>query len=279
METVKPELDREARGEVYRHTATVRVTHWLNVLFLTFMLGSGLQILNAHPSLYWGSRSDPEAAWLEFSAGLSASGQLRGHTRLFGREFDTTGILGVSEGPAGTLEQKAFPGWATIPSTRWLAMGRRWHLFFAWLFVINGLVYVTYSVAAGHLRRDLLLRRTELKGFGTSLLQHLSPRRLRAEVAGGYNPLQKLSYLGIIFLAGPLIILTGLTMSPWLNSVFPWLLDLFGGRQSARSLHFLVAFALVLFVLVHVAMVVVVGPLNQLRAMIIGRLRIKGDKG
>ncbi|WP_303908424.1 cytochrome b/b6 domain-containing protein [Thiohalomonas denitrificans] len=279
MESAKIDPDPESRGEIYRHTVTVRVTHWLNVLFLTFMLGSGLQILNAHPSLYWGSRSDPQAAWLEFSAYQTPSGELRGHTRLFGGEFDTTGVLGASEGPEGTLEQRAFPGWATLPSTRWLAMGRRWHFFFAWLFVINGLLYIVYIITAGHLRRDLLLRRTELKGFGTSLLQHLSPRRLRAEAASGYNPLQKLSYLGVIFLAGPLIVLTGLTMSPWLNTVFPWLLDLFGGRQSARSLHFLVAFALVLFVLVHVAMVVVVGPLNQLRAMIIGRLRIEGDKG
>ncbi len=144
--------------------------------------------------------------------------------------------------------------------------------------MINGLIYITYILLASHLRKDLLPNRAELKGFWRSLLRHLNPRRLRADAASGYNVLQKLSYLGVIFVAGPLMILTGLTMSPWLDTVFPWLLDLFGGRQSARSLHFIIAFALVLFVVVHVAMVVVVGPLNHLRAMITGWLRIKGGE-
>ncbi len=103
------ETDRKSGDDVYRHTVPVRITHWLNVLFLTFMLGSGLQILNAHPSLYWGSRSDAQSVWLEIGTSRTAAGELRGYTRLFGREFDTTGVLGPSEDGEGSSSSRPFP--------------------------------------------------------------------------------------------------------------------------------------------------------------------------
>ena len=258
----------------YRHPLPVRISHWLNVLILTIMLGSGLQIFNAHPTLYWGSRSDADRAWLALESRRTASGELEGVTRLLGQELDTTGVLGASDGANG-LQSRGFPAWATIPGPRWLAMGRRWHFFFAWLLVANGLFYLTYQLASRQATRSLLPSLGELKDLGRSIREHLGIRRLRQQAARGYNPLQKLSYFVVVLGLGPLVLLTGLAMSPWLDSTFPWLLDLFGGRQSARSIHFLAAFAFVAFVLVHLAMVVLVGPINHVRAMITGRLSIK----
>lgn len=260
--------------KVYRHPWPVRISHWLNLLFLLVLLGSGLQIFNAHPALYWGSRSDADRALLSMEARRADDGTLQGITTVLGREFVTTGVLGVSEGPAGMTEARGFPSWSTIPGPRWLAMGRRWHFFFAWLFVINWAVYAAYTAASPRHRREFFPGRHELRGLSASLRNHLSLRRLRVEAAHGYNVLQKLSYIVVIFAFVPLIILTGLTMSPWLDTAFPWLLDLFGGRQSARTVHFLAALGFVLFTLVHVAMLLLVGPLNHLRAMITGRLRV-----
>jgi len=266
------------RRTAYRHSLSVRVTHWLNVLFLTIMLGSGLQIFNAHPSLYWGSRSDPGSAWLTMEAVRSAEGELRGRTRIFGLTLDTTGVLGLSESLYGGPEARGFPTWATIPSHRWLAMGRRWHFFFAWLFVVNGVAYLGLSVANRHFSRDLLPTVGELRGIGKSLRHHLSLRNIREESGRGYNVIQKLTYLAVVFALGPLVLLTGLTMSPWMDTVAPQLLTVFDGRQSARTIHFLVALAFVLFVLVHVTMVLLVGPVNHIRAMITGRLKVKDDE-
>lgn len=262
---------------VRRHALPVRLTHWLNLVILLALLGSGLQIFNAHPALYWGDRSDADKAWLAMRARPSEDGEQQGVTALFGREFTTTGLFGLSAGRFDQPEARGFPRWATIPSDRWLAMGRRWHFFFAWLFVLNGLFYVGYAVASRHLARDLAPRGAELKGIGHSVRQHLSLRRLRAESARGYNVLQKLSYLIVVFVLAPLVIVTGLTMSPWLNSALPWLTALFDGRQSARTIHFIVAFAFIAFVLIHVVMVVLVGPVNHVRAMITGRLRVQED--
>lgn len=267
----------KTRTYSYRHRASVRIFHWLNVVFLTVMLGSGLQIFNAHPALYWGSRSDTGKAWLSMTSVRSEQGGIRGITQLFGTNFDTTGLLGASSGEHEGLETRGFPRWATLPSNRWLAMGRRWHFFFAWLFVLNGLFYVLLSVKNRHLFRDLLPRGSELKDVGGSIGRHLHLRHLRADSQRGYNVLQKLSYLAVVFLFGPLMILTGLTMSPWIDSVFPQLLTVFDGRQSARTIHFLVAFGFVLFVIVHLVMVILVGPINHIRAMITGRLKVERD--
>ncbi|MEW6443229.1 MAG: cytochrome b/b6 domain-containing protein [bacterium] len=259
---------------VSRHSLSVRFTHWVNVVVLAVMLGSGLQIYNAHPASYWGSRSDRDQAILSMRSERLETGELRGVTEAFGRRFDTTGVLGAFKDDHGQWESRGFPSWATIPGERWLAMGRRWHFFFAWLFVLNGLFYAAAAVAGRHLTRDLLPTWPELKDLGGSIRRHLSFRVLRAESEHGYNVLQKLSYLVVVFVLGSLVVLSGLAMSPWLNSVVP-LPALFGGRQAARTVHFVIAFSFVAFVIVHVAMVLVVGPLRHLRAMTTGRLRVK----
>jgi thiosulfate reductase cytochrome b subunit len=259
----------------YRHTLPVRVMHWINVIALTILLMSGLNIFSAHPALYWGKSSytgRPPA--FEITAKEDADGNPIGLTRLFGREFVTTGLLGASAGPEGDLVPRAFPTWLTIPDTRWLSMARRWHLFFAWIFVINGLCYIAYSIAARHVTRDLAPTRADWRSIGRSIIDHLRFKHPTGEAAKHYNVLQKIAYLTVIFVLLPLVILMGFAMSPWLNALPAGWVDLFGGRQSARTIHFVVAWLLVAFVLIHVFEVIVSGFWNHLRSMITGRYRI-----
>jgi thiosulfate reductase cytochrome b subunit len=198
------------------------------------------------------------------------SGQLMGVTRILDYAYDTTGILGASTDGTGQTRARGFPDWATIPGPQWLAMGRRWHLFFAWLFVVNGLLFVLYAIISRHLANDLMPWWKDLRGIGRSVLDHLLFRHPKGEAARRYNVLQKIAYILVIFGLGPLIVLTGLSMSPMLNAAFPELLTLFDGRQSARTIHFITAFAFIGFVLIHVFMVLISGVWNNLRSMITG---------
>ncbi|MGA7297348.1 MAG: cytochrome b/b6 domain-containing protein [Rhodanobacteraceae bacterium] len=262
----------ETARSIHRHRWPVRLMHWINLLCMTILLMSGLQIFNAHPALYWGHDSNFDHPWLSIGAERGGDGTLHGVTRIGSASIPTTGVLGVSGGSDGRApSQRAFPTWATIPGPQWLSMGRQWHFFFAWLLVINGVFYVLYSLMARHLDKDLLPHRRQLRTLGHTFWQHLRLRFPKGEEAREYNVLQKLTYLAVIFLLGPLIVLTGLTMSPWVDSALPQLLWLFGGRQSARAIHFLCAFSFLAFVLVHVAMVVLSGTWNNLRSMITGR--------
>jgi len=259
-----------------RHALLVRITHWVNVVAFCVLLMSGLQIFNAHPSLYWGKSSyhgDPPL--LRMMARSTADGERIGVTRVLGSEFDTTGLFGLSRDPGGALTERGFPAWMTLPGARWLALGRRWHFFFAWVFVINGLLYLAYCIASRHVARDLLPERSEWRTVGQSIIDHLRLRHPQGEAAKRYNVLQKITYLIVVFVLLPLVVLMGLAMSPSLNSVWPGWVDLIGGRQSARTLHFIAAWALVAFVLVHVFEVVISGAWNNLRSMITGRYRVR----
>jgi len=259
---------------IYRHTLPVRLTHWVNVLCLIILLMSGLQIFNAHTHLYFGNSSDPAHAVLSMGAMQKPDGSYAGQTTIGNWTFDTTGVLGLSR-DAGQLEVRGFPSWITLPSYRDLATGRRWHFFFAWLFVINGLIYLAYTFLSGHLRRDLAPSGRQLGSIGHDVVQHLKLKFPKGEEAKHYNVLQKLAYLAVIFVLLPLVVLTGLTMSPGLDAAFPFLVEIFGGRQSARTVHFLCATGIVLFVFVHVAMVLISGVWNNMRSMITGRYRIE----
>jgi thiosulfate reductase cytochrome b subunit len=165
---------------------------------------------------------------------------------------------------------RAFPSWITVPSYQDLATGRRWHFFFAWLLVINGLVYLVWGFVARHFARDLLPTGQELRHIGREILDHMRLRFPRGEEAKRYNVLQQLTYLVVVFVLFPLVILTGLTMSPGIDSAVPQLLSLFGGRQTARLIHFAAASGLVLFVIVHLVMVLVSGARNNIRSMVTG---------
>jgi Ni/Fe-hydrogenase b-type cytochrome subunit len=228
----------------YRHRLPTRLWHWINALTVVVMLMSGLMIFNAHPHLYWGK---------------------------FGANFDH---------PWLSFHGRPMPGWATIPSTYNLAAARRWHLAFAWLLSIGLVAFVLTSLINRHAQRDLAPRRGELRPrhIWHDIGEHARLRFPTGDAALRYNILQKLSYVAVIFLLLPLMVLTGLTMSPAMDAAWPWLLDVFGGRQSARSVHFICAAALLAFIVVHLVMVLLAGAPNEVRSMITGRFRVPPDR-
>lgn len=272
--------ERRAKVMIRRHSAVTRITHWLNVLVISALLLSGLQIFNAHPALYWGAKSTFADPWLSMKK-IEVGGAPRGVTTIGGHSFDTTGLFGWS-GPEGAREQRGFPAWATVPSWRDLSAGRDWHFFFAWLFVVNGLVYWLWGLIGGHVRRDLLPARDQLapRHILHEIVTHARLQFPKGDDARRYNVIQKVTYLAVVAVLLPLMVLTGLCMSPGFNATVPGLIDLFGGRQSARTIHFLSASGIVLFIVVHVVLVMVSGLRNNLRSMITGRyaIDVEGDR-
>ncbi|HUH65138.1 MAG TPA: cytochrome b/b6 domain-containing protein [Syntrophales bacterium] len=267
----------------YRHSLPVRIMHWCNVVLLAILLMSGLNIFNAHPALYWGEQSytgtPPVFQVLSKENDNDDEDEdITGITLILGREFNTTGFLGASrESSSGDLVDRGFPSWITVPDWQWLSMARRWHFFFAWLLVINGLAFVIYAIAGGHVRRDLIPTKQDWRSIGRTILDHLLFRHPKGEASKRYNVLQKCAYLGVIFFVLPLMITMGLGMSPALDAVSAGWVDFFAGRQSVRTIHFIVAWIIVLFVIVHVFMVIVSGFMNNLRSMITGSYRVKPE--
>jgi thiosulfate reductase cytochrome b subunit len=265
---------------IYRHSLPVRLSHWLNVLCVAILVMSGLQIFNAHPRLYWGDTgNEGDPAIFEIYAEEQLEGPPIGWTKIGNILVDTTGTLGVFTDFDGFLSGRAFPYWITLPATQNLAEGRRWHFFFAWLFVINIAVYLIYGFARGHFQRDLAPTGFEVRRIGRTILDHLKLKRARGEEAKRYNVLQKIAYITVVFVLLPLMILTGLSMSPGVNAAIGWLPELFGGRQSARTFHFIVGLLIVLFVIVHVLQVILAGFFNEMRSMITGWFAIRPDRG
>ena len=215
-----------------RHSLATRLWHWVNVIALAVLFMSGLNISNAHPRLYWGHAGfAPEDAWLHVMR---------------------------------------FPGWATIPEYYSLAQARQWHLLFAWVLAVSLLLYMLASLLNRHFRSDIATGRKEWRwsAIRADIRAHL--RFDFHHGAGKYNFLQKLAYGVVIFLLLPVMISTGMAISPGVEPALPWLTELFGGRQSARSIHFLAAWGLVAFLVVHVVLVLLSGPVRQLRDMITG---------
>ncbi|MEP7348476.1 MAG: cytochrome b/b6 domain-containing protein [Sphingorhabdus sp.] len=259
---------------IKRHRLSTRIWHWTNALTLLVLLMSGLMIFNAHPRLYWGQYgANDDAAWLV----IDDAGDT-GFIELAGLRVETTGVLGIWENAEGEIDRRAFPYWITIPSGYDLETGRRWHFFFAWIFALALTAYMVRSAWNGHIKRDLHIRHREWspKHIWHDIKDHARLRFPTGSTAKDYNILQKISYISIIFILLPLMIFTGLSMSPAMNAAWPWLLDIFGGRQSARSIHFICAFGLVMFFLVHIIMVALAGPINEVRSMITGRYRLPG---
>lgn len=227
------------RIAIWRHPLIVRLTHWLNVLAMTILVMSGINILMAHPHLYWGMASTFDSPWLSVPMA---------------------------------------PDWLMVPQYRNLAGARGWHFLFAWIFVLNGLIYLAFITIGGRLRRVIAPTRADLADIPHSVVEHARLRFPTGEAARRYNVLQKLTYLLVLLVLLPMMLATGLAMSPMMNAALPELLWLMGGRQSARTLHFLAASGLVLFVFVHVALVVLAGFTNTMRAMITGWFVIAPDK-
>lgn len=270
----------------YRQSVWTRVTHWVWAVTLLFMVMSGLQIFNAHPILYIGEQSGfgdkqyagPQAGYgnkqfnntlLDIHPARRPDNRIIGVTRILGHDFNTTGFLGKS-GPDDQPDIQAFPAWATIPSYYDLATGRVIHFFFAWILVATMALWLIASLMNGHLMRDIVPKPSDLRRLPRDIANHA---RLRFPHRRSYNVLQKLSYALVLGIIIPGTILTGLTISPGVDSAWPWLLDLFGGRQTARTLHFFGMLAIVLFFLIHILMVIAAGPVNELRSMITGWYR------
>jgi thiosulfate reductase cytochrome b subunit len=236
------EPDQIKGGElVKRHRISTRVWHWVNAVAIIVMLMSGMMISNAHPHLYWG----------HYGANLDAS----------------------------WFDPPRFPGWLTIPSTYNLALARHWHLFFAWVFAFGFLIYLIVSLINRHLR-DLHVEAREIapKHLIEEVVHHAKLQFPTGAAALKYNTLQKLTYIVVLFGLFPLVILTGLCLSPGLSPVTMWAIDLFGGRASARSIHFLAAGGIGLFIIVHLLLVVLAGPYNEIRSMITGKFRVPVDR-
>ena len=211
-----------------RHSALVRVTHWVTAAAFVALLVSGMAILLAHPRLYWGE----------------------------------TGAIG---GPS--LVDLPLP-FVLAGQSGW---GRSLHFLSAWIAVVTGLVYVVDGLASRHFRDHLLPRRPDLTWRALSAVIQDHFRHPRPEEAATYNALQRMTYLGVVFVVMPLMIWTGLAMSPAITSVFPLMVEAFKGQQSARTIHFVGAGALVVFVVVHVGMVWRGGFVRRVRAMMTGR--------
>ena len=261
---------------IKRHKLSTRIWHWVSAGLMLVLLMSGLMIFNVHPRLYWGDYgANPDPAWLEIGAEDG-----RGYVRIGDKDFTTTGVLGVSDGPFGPDSAIAFPSWATIPAYYDLVTARRWHLSMAWFLGVGTLIFGLWGLLTGHVTHVLMPSRAELspRHILSEMGQHARLRMPCGAEACRYNIFQKLTYLGVTAGLIPLIILTGLTMSPWVNAQVPFLLDLFGGRQSARSIHFIAATLLVLFVIVHLFMVIAAGPLNEMRSMITGCYRLPKER-
>ena len=233
-----PEHDQQALARaVYRHRLPVRIWHWTNAVAVFIMIGSGLMISNAHPHLYWGA---------------------------YGANFDHP-----------WFEPPRFPGWLTIPSGYNLALGRRWHLLFALAMAFNLLWFMVAGFATRHFTRDFRFRRGELTPGNLlhDVREHLAFRFHDARHPERFNVLQKLAYCLALFVLLPAMIATGLALSPGWDAGAPWLLDLFGGRQSARSLHFLTCWAVIGFIVGHLVLVMLAGPVAEVRSMITGWFR------
>ena len=267
---------------VLRHHWLVRLTHWTNALAIITLLMTGLNIFGAHPRLYWGnagSVDQRERIWLEAGASPPWSNP-KGWLDIGDTRFNTTGFIGASRTPMGRPNVVAFPHWATLPAMRDLATARTWHFFFAWVIILNGLAWLLHGLLSGRLRREILPTRQQLRPthLWHDIVEHAKLNFPKGEAALSYEVLQRLAYAGVTLVLIPTVILTGLAMSPGMDAAWPWLDQLWGGRQSARSVHFLAMAGIAGFLLLHLVLVVLSGPIRQIGAMITGRMSIGGAK-
>ncbi|MDQ2908164.1 MAG: cytochrome b/b6 domain-containing protein [Candidatus Eremiobacteraeota bacterium] len=267
---------RDTGRVVKRHSVATRVTHWVVALAMVILIMSGLQIFNAAPYLDASDLSSPQHRILSIGTSGTDLNPI-GTTTLFGHRFTTTNWLGYTDDGQGSKQARAFPGWITFPGYQDLASGRRWHFFFGWVLTIFGVIYLV----AGVFRKDLrliVLRRSDFPKIGPYLAYYL---RLRKEPPdhGKYNPLQKAGYNVVLFGLIPLVVITGLALSPGIDSIAHPLTTILGGRQFARTLHFIIMMLLIAFIFGHVFLVVVTGLINNMRSMTLGTYRLGKHEG
>ena len=226
----------------------IRVTHYINILFLFFMIRSGIQILAAHPRLYWTDSSDPKTAWLKFTRKQVPKDQLY---------------------TAADSEIEASP-WLALPGGGNLGLGRHWHFFSLIFWILNGVVYVALLFLTGEWSRLIPTSWDIFPHAWESLVTYVTLHVPPESAFRPYDGLQQLTYAGVVFLLTPFMILLGAAMSPSIEAHYPWYVRLFGGKQGARSLHFLGMVAFTLFVVVHVTLVLVVHFQDNIRNIVLG---------
>lgn len=244
------------RRVVTGHARWLRISHWILAASVLTLALSGFIILMAHPRLYWGNTgNDLTPALLELPISRNYKHGGWGSATTF-----FPGANPVITAPR-TYDIFNQNGWA-----------RSLHFLGAWFLLATGFIYITAGLASGHLWRHLIPRLRDLapRRLWQDILDHLRLPLPRARGGPPYGALQKLSYAAVVFILLPLMVVTGLTMSPAVTAALPGLLDLFGGSQSARTIHFFSFAALVLFFVVHVAMVALTGFRRQIRAMTVG---------
>lgn len=255
--------------KLYRHPLAVRITHWVSALALGVLAMSGMQIFNAHPALYASDASRFASPVVKFGAEETPGGVPIGYVKIGSLRVNTTHVFGFGPDGMGGEAPRAFPSWSTIPAYQDLASGRRWHIFFAWVLVISAAIYGYWALRLRPTRADIRLLPHALK-------QHLIPWKLPQ--GSDENPLQKFSYFGIVFVVAPVVILSGLALSPAVDAWVPWLPQVFGGRQFARMWHFGAMIALMGFFAVHLMMVALTGLWNNLRSMITGWYAVRSEQ-
>ena len=258
---------------IYRYALATRASHWLWVLAFVVLVGSGLQIFNASPNLDASDKSDPARRVLAIDAPADGVGT----TTIFGHTFVTTGWLGWTDSGMGGNGPHAFPAWLTIPGFQDLADGRRWHLFFAWIATLCWLTWVVSTARKGSLR-EMILRPSDIPKLWPMQAYYLKLRK-EPPPHGTYNPLQKAAYTTIGFVIAPLVVITGLALSPGIDAIANPLTVVLGGRQFARLWHFTGMILLLGFFGIHTFQVATQGVINQMRAMITGWYRLGEHDG
>lgn len=253
-----------ARPAIYRYPMLARASHWLWVVALLVLVGSGLQIFNASPNLDASDKSDPARRVLA----IGSPAQGIGTTTIFGRTFVTTGWLGWTGDGMGSHGAHAFGATLTIPGFQDLSGGRRWHLFFAWIAALCWLAWLISSAIKGNLRK-MLLAPSDLPKLWPMQAYYLKLRKTHPPY-DIYNPLQKAAYTAVLFIIAPLVVLTGLALSPGIDAIAHPLTTIFGGRQFARLWHFAGMLLLLAFFALHTFQVATQGFVNQMRSMITG---------
>ncbi|HLX58278.1 MAG TPA: molybdopterin-dependent oxidoreductase [Ktedonobacteraceae bacterium] len=226
----------------------LRLTHYINLLFIGLVIRSGLQIAGAHPRLYWNDGCDPDSAWLN----------------LVRKKVPRDRVYTSMD------DEVSVPTWLALPGKDNLGLGRHWHFFSVIFWILNGIVYIVLLFATGEWARLIPTSWAIFPAAWHTLLTYITLHIPAASDFKPYDPLQQLAYAGVVFLLGPFMILTGAAMSPSIEARFPWYIKLFGGRQAARSFHFLSLIAFLLFIIVHTALVLIVHFQDNIRNIVFG---------
>jgi thiosulfate reductase cytochrome b subunit len=235
-------MNKPAKNWIYRHSYNARICHWITVVSFVYLLYSGIMIFLQFPELYWGKVG------------------FQGYPAIF-RLSD----WGLSWEEADALGDR-----------RW---GRNYHYLFAWVFVFNGIVYLVWNVWQKSFYQKIFPTKEELSvaHLKTEFIRHLSFKAATGKEAERYSVLQKLSYLVVLFVLFPFMIFSGFAQMPAFTAISPELIDLFGGRQTARTLHVICSVALVLFIVIHLVEVMVAGAINQIRSMVTGKYEVPAE--